>query len=542
MAYITLYRKYRPQTFNEVVGQKHIIATLQSAIDNNKIAHAYLFCGPRGTGKTTVARLIAKAANCSGENRPCGKCESCLAIQAGNHPDIVEIDAASNNGVDEIRDLVEKVKYAPLSAKYKIYIIDEVHMLTSNAFNALLKTLEDPPSHVIFILATTEAFKVLPTIISRCQRFDFLRIDHQSLVEKMEEVTAKENLECEEGLLDEIAILAEGGMRDALSILDQLTAFCGNKMDITSLHKVYGLLSSAEKISILENIFDKNSGEILTAIEKINGQSLDIRRLTNELIEILKECIVYRLTKNVLLLNKCEESQIQNLCAKADNKKLFALIDLFLETAEKYKSASNANLYFETCLLKGLNLDDEQEKVEVEPAKEIITEEKAEAPVVETPEQKQEEKPDFEFLLSLLLRASRDYKAEVSEKWTKIEDYAQDVDYARIALALKQSEVFTAGDDFVIVKSDYEEMVLQINDEKNNEIGTKLLEELYGKPRKIFAIESRYSAGLIQDYKDLKDRDNPLEPAERFVFVKEEKFDKENPIFAMFGEDVEVVE
>ena len=543
MAYITLYRKYRPQTFEEVVGQKHIIATLQSAIENNKIAHAYLFCGPRGTGKTTVARLIAKAANCSGENKPCGKCESCLGIQAGNHPDIVEIDAASNNGVDEIRDLVEKVKYAPLSVRYKVYIIDEVHMLTSNAFNALLKTLEDPPAHVLFILATTEAYKVLPTIISRCQRFDFLRVDHRSLVEKMQEVTAKENFECEAGLLDEIAILAEGGMRDALSILDQLTAFCGNKMDIASLHQVYGLLSTAEKISILENIFHKNNGEILSAIDKINGQSLDIRRLTNELIEILKECIVYRLTKNVLLLHKCDEEQAQAICEAADNRQLFSLIDLFLETAEKYKNASNANLYFETCLLKGLNLSEtkSEPKAEIKPAEKTI-EESVEKVTVETEVKSSEEKPDFEFLLSLLLRASKDYKSEVSEKWSEVADYCQEIDFARIAVALKQTEVFAAGEDFVIVKSAYEELVAQINDEKNHEIGDRLLNKLGGKPRRVLAISEANSALLIQDYKGLKDRDVALEPAEKFAFKEGEPADKENPIFAMFGNDIEVVE
>ena len=192
MAYKSLYRTYRPQTFKDVAGQDAIITTLKHAIDEKKIAHAYLFCGPRGTGKTTVAKLLAKAVNCTGDPKPCGECENCKQIENGTHPDVIEIDAASNNGVEEVRSLIDKVKYAPTQGQYKVYIIDEVHMMSPGAFNALLKTLEEPPVHVIFILATTEPHKILPTIISRCQRFDFTRLTDQEMVQRMQYVLKEE--------------------------------------------------------------------------------------------------------------------------------------------------------------------------------------------------------------------------------------------------------------------------------------------------------------------------------------------------------------
>lgn len=555
MAYITLYRKYRPQTFDEVVGQKHIVATIQSAIENNKISHAYLFCGPRGTGKTTVARLVAKAVNCESQQRPCCKCDNCLAIQAGNHPDIVEIDAASNNGVDEIRELIDKVKYAPLSAKYKIYIIDEVHMLTSNAFNALLKTLEDPPEHVIFILATTEAYKVLPTIVSRCQRFDFAKVDNNSIVDKIKEVSYKEELKYEDGLLEEIAVLAEGGLRDALGILDQLNAFCGDYLDIDSLHKVYGLLAMPEKVALLLSVFKQNTTEILEILDKVNNQGLDIRRLTNELTEILKETIIYNLTKDEKLLIKCDVQQIETISEEADNEGLFALIDLLLDTAEKYRLASNANLYFETCLLKALNLSPiekgpliekkiEKPKPEIEDKiKEIEIKEK----IIENKEEEiNEDKKDedsYDYLLSLLLRANKEMKADVNLFWPSIIDYCNDNEYARCATALKQSEVFAAGDDFIIVCSDYDEIVLQINQSQNVLLNAALLYKLSNITRQVFAFNKNESEILINDFKNLKNREVPLEPAKPLDFSSTDKPKEENPLFEIFGkEGVEVVE
>src|SRR5574344_2830890 len=218
MAYRSLYLTYRPQTFKEVAGQSTIVKTLENALTSGKIAHAYLFAGPRGTGKTTMARLLAKALNCDeGIGKQCNKCSNCLSISEGSHPDVIEIDAASNNGVDQVRDLIEKVKYAPIKGKYKVYIIDEVHMMSTGAFNALLKTLEEPPENVIFILCTTEPYKVIPTIISRCQRFDFSKIDDKDMKWKLLEVLKDEKATYDEDGVNAIISLADGGMRDALS-------------------------------------------------------------------------------------------------------------------------------------------------------------------------------------------------------------------------------------------------------------------------------------------------------------------------------------
>lgn len=353
MAYKALYRMYRPQTFEEVVGQQHIVVTLKNAIRTNKLSHAYLFSGPRGTGKTSVAKILGKAINCtSNEDKPCEKCASCLSISKGNHPDIIEIDAASNNGVDEIRELIDKVKYAPLELKTKVYIIDEVHMLTTGAFNALLKTLEEPPSHVIFILATTEPHKVIPTIISRCQRFDFTKVSNTDIESRLDSILDEEEIYVDSGVTRLVSQLADGGMRDALSILEQIIAYSGEKITVDDVYKVYGLTTSQEKIALLKTISNSQVKEILQFLKEISIKSHDIKKLTVDLIDCLKDGLIYHFTQstdNLSVLNEDEAKQL-NSFFNADQS--IELMDILMDTLEKYRLSVNSMSYFEVALLK----------------------------------------------------------------------------------------------------------------------------------------------------------------------------------------------
>lgn len=365
MGYRSFYRTYRPTKFDEIVGQEAIKKTLKNALISNKIGHAYLFCGPRGTGKTTFARLFAKSLNCEeGIGHECNTCPNCLASLNGNHPDVYEIDAASNSGVDNVRELIEQVRYEPILGRYKVYIIDEVHSMTSSAFNALLKTLEEPPSNVIFILATTEPQKVLPTILSRVQRYDFSKLSTPDLIFMMKGVLEKEKVLYDEPTLDLIARLADGGGRDALSILEQVVSYGGEKITITDVQLLFGLVDISTKIQLVNSIATKDMKSTLSIIKEMYQKGADLVRLHDDLINIYKEILIQRVTHDDSLLTilKPDEASSINLDINAARKN----IDLLVESRRNYRLVDNTYDHFELAILKMIATKDEAKEI-VEP-------------------------------------------------------------------------------------------------------------------------------------------------------------------------------
>ena len=574
MTYKSLYRTYRPNSFETVVGQRHIIQTLQNAIKQKKMSHAYLFCGPRGTGKTTVAKLLAKSVNCINvEQAPCNQCEHCLTIQNGTHPDVIEIDAASNNGVDEIRDLIEKVKYAPLQGKYKVYIVDEVHMLSQGAFNALLKTLEEPPAHVIFILATTEPHKVLPTIISRCQRYDFVRVNRFDIQMRIEEVLKAEKIEYEEEAVRLISQLADGGVRDALSILEQCIAYSGQNLNAQHVNDIYGIATTQDKLKLLNAVIDNDVTVLMQEIDYVTGKNIDIRRLTNDLMELLKESVVYSFTKDKSLLNKLTEEEVKSLNRLSAPVGLKMIEDL-METLEKYRSASNLLSYFEIGLLKLIShtvnkIEEPKVKfvekvVETKPIyEEAVAQDEPELALVE--EQIEEEKvapkpkenkkkmaqivqnDDFslDFLVQLFVSGDKAKRKQIEHLWSNVQNYQSDLAFGKIANLLMDIRLVALNEGFMVLSHSEDYVVNELNMEDNQALIEDFTERVFGLRMRAYAVLYAKSEEAMQYFVQLMNENRLPEPIKFNEVEKtvEKKVDSvEKNLFDLFGqENVEII-
>ena len=553
MAYQALYRKYRPSNFDEVVGQTHIIQTLKNAIVQNRIAHAYLFCGPRGTGKTSIAKIFAKTLNCTNsQDAPCGVCENCKMAANGSHPDIIEIDAASNNGVDEVRNLIDKVKYAPMQGKYKIYIIDEVHMMTSGAFNALLKTIEEPPAHVIFIFATTEPNKVLPTIISRCQRFDFNKVSINDIKYRLSVVCKNEGIEIDQDGLTLIAQLADGGMRDALSILDQCVAYCTSHIDVNDIRKIYGVITSEDIGQLFSSVYKKDVDSFIKDIQKYSDMGMDIKRLTADFIHMLKDSLILDYSENSTLVSDMNKDMIRKYFKSAPIHFRIQCMEELMDTYNKYTYASNALDYLEASLLKissysyepksnkfeseydnnsdieeednyETSYDDSSDNSDIIEKSSKIGDknkvlEKSEISDVSRETLKQSENTNNkiilndEFVLQLLVGATKMERSIDTNKFNNIGQFISSLEFGKYAATLRNSSIMASGSNYIVVCVSSEIFAKQINDFEMNYGYEDFMEVLLGKAKKVFALSKTQQSRVLDEFKERMISGNLPEP------------------------------
>lgn len=589
MAYQALYRKYRPSNFDEVVGQQPIIQTLKNAIVQNRIAHAYLFCGPRGTGKTSIAKIFAKMLNCEDEsNKPCGKCTNCKMVQNGSHPDIIEIDAASNNGVDEVRNLIDKVKYAPMQGKYKVYIIDEVHMMTTGAFNALLKTIEEPPAHVVFILATTEPNKVIPTIISRCQRFDFNKVSQKDIEKRLSIVCKEEKIEIDPEAISLIAQLADGGMRDSLSILDQCIAYCSSNITVDNVREIYGVLTTSDIGKLFEHLYAHEVDALIQQIQECSDKGMDLKRLTSDFITLLKESIILDYSSNSQLVSNTHKEVIEKYLLKSPSPFRFNVLNELMDVFNKYNYASNVLDYLETALLKSvsnsyeiksktthdviedsdrenkenfakssdLSYDLTSEKSEIDKKVpknsentgiselEIISDVSRET-LKEVGNKDSKIILNDEYILQLLVGANKTERKIDTAKMDERNMYLADLEYAKYANSLRNIAIVASGDKYIVVAVRSELEAKEINEMQLTQGFEDFMEQVLGKAKKIFAIDHIQQTRVLEEFKERMIQGTLPEPVDVIISRsnssdKEKKLSEEEQMIELFP-NIEIV-
>lgn len=550
MAYQTLYRKYRPKTFELVYGQDTIVKTLKNVIKNKKLSHAYLFTGPRGTGKTSSAKLFAKTINClNNENGDaCNECENCKSFNENSNPDIIEMDAASNNGVDEIREIKNKVNLVPSVSKYKVYIIDEVHMLSIGAFNALLKTLEEPPEYIIFILATTDPQKLPATIISRCQRFDFTSISHDKMKECLENIVKEENINIEEAALEEIINNSKGGMRDAIGMLDQASVFADEKVTATDVEELSGNISNKEVRKLIDSILKKDYQLVFDKINNYSSLGKDFSLICEKIINYVRSGILFK--KNVI--NKEVNEKDKLLYDSVSDSILYLIIDFISESLLKLKDSYQKELTFEVQMIQLIDKIDNfslniKGNVPRETSQEINVTDKANVPR-ETLEKnndfdkKNDDKLDKikNIRINNILKESTKQDINfIIDLWNNINDYLIDEKYKMVAGILKNSKPVAASKSGIIITLPLDSTVNRIEKEYDN--SKELLKEIYNSSYKLVYITDEFWQKVRPEYV-AKARNGELELIDEEEALNELKKTNVNNSFTEFNELIEMEE
>ena len=516
MAYISLYRKYRPKKFADVIGQDVIIKILKNSISNNKIGHAYIFSGPRGTGKTSTAKIFAKAVNCKNpiDGDVCENCEICK-INSENEIDIVEIDAASNNGIDEIREIKNSIKLLPAELKYKVYIVDEVHMLSNSAFNALLKTLEEPPAHAIFILATTEINKIPLTVLSRCQKFDFKKITKENIIDRLTYIIKEENIKnISNDILNLIAELSDGGLRDAINLLDQVNSLNKDIITQTDVLNLVGAINNDNIISFLNKIVDCNISEVIKTINDFYNKSINFINVVNSLENLIKDIIIFNNSSNYF--DKEYEKTLFNF-SKVDINKLLQASEYLFSLNNELKR-NNQRVISEIYLLKVTLLFKKEDEI-INNNKEVKEELKKDENIDQLEVNKEiiiEEKNDKSIIINnVFYGANKEEKEKFLNNFSNINEFLTDKKYNSIANLLIKSTPEVVSDKIVLFsfKNDFEVVLF----DKNEDLVKKLLKNVYNKNYEVVAIST-------EDWKSEKNNYiKNIKSGVKYTYIEEEK-------------------